>query len=206
MVATSSCALKIGHLNVRSLTAHLDEVNLLLLREELDVLCLSETWLTDSVDSSMLLFPGYTIRRRDREGRTGGGVALICRNTLKLDVMRVPSAGSTLEAAPDLTSNARVIPCNISDHDLITASITNTKTRHVPVTCTVRSTRRVDTAALCLDLLLADWAEVDRADSITDKWNGFLRVWDPVINQHMPMKTVKMKHRHRPWMDDDAVT
>ncbi|KAF0297158.1 hypothetical protein FJT64_005412 [Amphibalanus amphitrite] len=49
--ADATSGLRIGHLNVRSLTAHLDEVNHLLLREQLDVLCLSETWLADSVDT-----------------------------------------------------------------------------------------------------------------------------------------------------------
>ena len=70
-------ALKIGHLNVRSLTAHLDRVNFLLLREQLDVLCLGETWLTEMVDTSTLLFPGYSINRRDRRNKAGGGVAVL---------------------------------------------------------------------------------------------------------------------------------
>ena len=97
--AASSCALKIGHLNVRSLTAHLDEVNLLLLREQLDVLCLSETWLTEAVESSVLLFPGYAITRLDRKARkTGGGVAVLHRCTLRVEQLRVPAEGSTLEA------------------------------------------------------------------------------------------------------------
>ena len=81
--AESICALKIGHLNVRSLTAHLDQVNLLLLQEQLDVLCLSETWLTETVDTGALLFQGYSICPRDREiKKTGGGVAILYPNTL----------------------------------------------------------------------------------------------------------------------------
>ena len=97
--AVASCVLKIGQLNVRSLTAHLDQVNLLLLRERLDVLCLSETWLTETVDTSTLLFPGYTICRRDRSvKKTGGGVAILYRSSLKAEQLRVPSGSSTLEA------------------------------------------------------------------------------------------------------------
>ena len=60
----TSGTLRLGHLNVRSLTAHIDEVNELLIAEHLDVLCLSETWLTDNIDSRLLNFPGYILYRR----------------------------------------------------------------------------------------------------------------------------------------------
>ena len=226
--AESTCALKIGHLNVRSLTAHLDQVNLLLLREQLDVLCLSETWLTEIIDTSALLLPGYTICRRDRKTKKiGGGVAILYRNNLKAGQLRVPADDTAVEALwmqissrstiivgavyrppsgptapaidclhsqlahvlvrarptyllgdvnidvsqtakpgvasytqhlsdlslrqliteptrpgptpslidhlvtnrPDLTTGVRVTPCNISDHDLITALVADVKTR-----------------------------------------------------------------------------
>ena len=97
--AAASSALKVGHLNVRSLTAHLDEVNLMLLREELDVACLSETWLSETVDSSVLLFPGYSICRHDRRKKqSGGGVAIVYRSTLRVERLRVPACHSSLEA------------------------------------------------------------------------------------------------------------
>ena len=92
----TSPLLKIGHLNVRSLTRHLDDINHLLMSQQLDILCLSESWLTESMDSSMLLFPGYSIIRRDRQGRTGGGVAILHRNELTVEPLTVPRAGSSL--------------------------------------------------------------------------------------------------------------
>ena len=108
--AESSCALKIGHLNVRSLTAHLDQVNLLLLREQLDVLCLSETWLTEAVDTSTLLFPGYIISRRDRRKKTGGGVVILYRSTLRAEQLQVPVGSSTLETPwLQITSRSTVV-------------------------------------------------------------------------------------------------
>ena len=106
---------------------------------------------------------------------------------------------------PDLTSTASVTPCNISDHDLITALITDVKTRHVPKTITVRSTRHVNSDALCLDLLQADWSQLYGADSTSSMWNSFLAVWNPVINRHMPMRTIRVKNRPGPWLDGDAV-
>ncbi|KAF0310618.1 hypothetical protein FJT64_018415 [Amphibalanus amphitrite] len=302
--AELSCALKIGHLNVRSLTAHLDQVNLLLLREQLDVLCLSETWLTETVDSTAILFPGYTICRRDRrKKKIGGGVAILYRSALKAEQLRVPADDSAVEALwmqissrstivvgavyrppsgptapaidclhnqlmhvlararptyllgdvnidvsqsakpgvasytqhlsdlslkqliteptrpgptpslidhlvtnrPDMTTGVRVTPCNISDHDLITALVADVKTQHVPETITVRSTRRVNTDALCLDLLQADWSQLYGADSTTNMWNSFLATWNPIIDRHMPMRTIRVRNRLGPWLDDDTV-
>ena len=94
-VQSAARTLKVGHLNVRSLTAHMDDVNLLIQRERLDVLCLGETFLTESVDSCMLVFPGYAICRRDRPaGRSGGGVAVLHRSTLNVQRLRVPATRS----------------------------------------------------------------------------------------------------------------
>ena len=38
----------------------MDEVNYALQGKAIDILCLSETWLTDNIDNSFLIFPGYT--------------------------------------------------------------------------------------------------------------------------------------------------
>ena len=295
--AARTSTLKIGQLNVRSLTAHLDEVNQLLQTERLDLLCLGETWLTDAVDSCMLVLPGYVISRQDRPTKkTGGGVAIIHRCTMTVERLRVPASRSTLESlwlhiigrttitigvayrppagsptpaiddlhrqlthvmakghpvfllgdtnfdvtrpdkpgvtsylqqltdlslrqlvtepthpgqSPslidhfitnrhDLTADVTVVPCNISDHDLITASVSVAKTRHVVKTITVRATRRVNTDALCLELLQADWTSTYNSTCTTDKWNCFYSIWDPIINEHMPMRTVPLKHRPYP--------
>lgn len=296
--------LKVAHLNVRSLTAHMDEVNHLMRTERLDVLCLSETFLSRSVDSCMLVFPGYAICRRDRPtGRSGGGVAVLHRTALTVERLRVPATQSALESLwlqvagrssiiigtvyrppncpaaaalddlhrqltsvlargrptymigdtnfdvlrpskpgvtpyiqllsdlaltqmvteptrpgespslldhlvasrPELASEVAVTACNISDHDLVTARVADVRQPFVPETITVRSTRRVDQDALCLDLLLADWSSVYETDSITNMWNGFLNTWRPIIDRHMPLRTIKIRNRCYPWLEDETV-
>jgi hypothetical protein len=47
-----------------------------------DVVCVCETWLNDSVLDSELL-AGYSIFRRDRLGRTGGGVLVAVKDTIR---------------------------------------------------------------------------------------------------------------------------
>ena len=67
-------------------------------------------------------------------------------------------------------------------------------------------TRHIDENALCLDLLLADWTPVQYSETTTAKWRAFLQIWDPIINRHIPMKTIKVTRRRRyPWLSDDDV-
>ena len=106
---------------------------------------------------------------------------------------------------PELTTNARVVPCNISNYDPISASVSVVKTRHVVNTISLRSTRRVNTDALRLDMLHADWSPIYAAVSASDKWSSFLQTWSPIIDAHMPVHTIKLRHRLYPWLQDDDV-
>ena len=52
---------------------------------KIDICIVSETWLNSRVSSHLVCPDGYTILRKDRGNqRTGGGVALICRNDWKI--------------------------------------------------------------------------------------------------------------------------
>ena len=63
------------HLNARSLPAHLEDIQQLVLSRCPDVLALSETWLDDSISDNEVSLHGYSLHRMDRS-RTGGGVAI----------------------------------------------------------------------------------------------------------------------------------
>ena len=47
-----------------------------------DVVCICETWLNESILSSELL-PGYSVFRRDRIGKVGGGVFIAVKNGIQ---------------------------------------------------------------------------------------------------------------------------
>jgi hypothetical protein len=51
----------------------------------IDVCCISETWLNHSVCNSLICPAGYSFLRKDRTNRCGGGVAMICRNDWKME-------------------------------------------------------------------------------------------------------------------------
>lgn len=57
-----------------------DDFKLLTQEHNFDVICLSETWLHEEVDSVVFSLPGYRFFRQDRLGR-GGGVAAYVKNS-----------------------------------------------------------------------------------------------------------------------------
>ena len=81
----------IGHLNARSLAPRLNEVCHLLHSERLDILCISETWLSEDVLDAVLIVPGYRLFRCDRPGgRRGGGVAILVSSDLRVSLHTTP--------------------------------------------------------------------------------------------------------------------
>ena len=80
----------------------IDDVIETLDKENLDILCATETWLNPDIDSSFIIIPGYQIIRRDRptldgRQRRGGGVCVIHRRHLRVEILDVPSSGSAIE-------------------------------------------------------------------------------------------------------------
>ena len=74
----------IGHVNARSLAPRLNEVCHLLDSERLEILCITETWLSEDILDAVLLVPGYRLFRCDRpDGRRGGGVAVLVSEELR---------------------------------------------------------------------------------------------------------------------------
>lgn len=67
----------------------LDELRDILSVSNVDVMCISETWLSEKISDSVLCVHGYQIIRHDRVGRIGGGIAVLIKNELKFKVLRV---------------------------------------------------------------------------------------------------------------------
>ncbi|KAF0298382.1 hypothetical protein FJT64_004248 [Amphibalanus amphitrite] len=235
--AAVAAPMRLGHLNIRSVTAHLDQLAQLLMTYRLDIICLTETFINSDVDDRTLIVPGYQILRRDRPGGgSAGGVAILLRSELRTKELQTPAAGSALETLwlqelslhqlvtsptrqsenptlidhivtnrPQTATETRVTPCDISDHDLISTTVAGVREPRQRVTVTVRPTRRVNTDAMCLDLLLADWSGVTDCDNISDMWTAFLATWHPIIDHHMPMRTLQLRHQAYPWLRDEEV-
>ena len=79
----SDKGLRICHLNVRSLYGKIDEIRVIVLSSEIDIFCISESFLDDSISNSEIDIPGYDIERRDRPNGRGGGVLMYIKSGTK---------------------------------------------------------------------------------------------------------------------------
>ena len=68
--------LKLAHINVCSLLPKIDEIRFLILTLDLDILCISETWLHKQIMNHEIVIDGYDIIRKDRLDKRGGDVCM----------------------------------------------------------------------------------------------------------------------------------
>ena len=84
--------LLITHLNIRSLWSKIDLARTTFNSKDVDIITLSETWLTESITNEIIDFNGYTIYRKDRswtEGistmpKKGGGLCIYVKDELNV--------------------------------------------------------------------------------------------------------------------------
>jgi hypothetical protein len=79
--------LKCLYFNARSLVSKIRELELLARTENIDVIGITETWLTADIQDSEMSIEGYTLLRKDRNDdrkKKGGGVAFYIKNELNL--------------------------------------------------------------------------------------------------------------------------
>lgn len=80
--------MRIAHVNVRSLTHNFVNFRGRVLERDLDIIAVSETWLTDAIEDEVVRIDGNGMVRRDRgDGRRGGGVAFYIRSPLCFQVI-----------------------------------------------------------------------------------------------------------------------
>ena len=82
--------LRIIYYNARSLLPKLDELRAVTEAENLDIVCIVETWLSNEISDSELTINNYQILRLDRD-RHGGGVIMYIHSSLTPKVL---SAGA----------------------------------------------------------------------------------------------------------------
>ena len=75
-------------MNINSLTAHIDELRVLLADRPIDVLAINETKIDGKVSDNEVKISGYDITRSDRfyKGGSGGGVCFYVRSEIDYSV------------------------------------------------------------------------------------------------------------------------
>lgn len=95
--------------NVMSLAPKIDEVRLFLHQNSVDIFCITETWLKDLIDDSVINVENYTLVRKDRIHAQHGGVALYIRDTINF---------SRLREHEDSMNHIEVLWCKLRPHRL----------------------------------------------------------------------------------------
>ena len=67
----------IKHINAQSLIPKLDEIKLLIENEDLDILCISETWLQPNILNDLISIKNYNVFRNDNPLNSRGSGACI---------------------------------------------------------------------------------------------------------------------------------
>ena len=95
--------LSVLHLNCRSVSAHFDEVRELLrsLENQVDIVCLSETWLTDT-SCELFSLPNYIAYFSNRQNRKGGGSAIYVKESIER--RKLDNLTTTIENCMESTS------------------------------------------------------------------------------------------------------
>ena len=81
-----STSLKCLYLNARSCNNKVTEINDLIIEKNADLVFITETWFKDKDNTTIsnLLPYGFEIIYKNRQSRSGGGVAIIYRSTLDI--------------------------------------------------------------------------------------------------------------------------
>lgn len=74
------------HINAQSLKPKIDEFRLIFESSNMDVICVSETWLNESIPNGLISLHGYKVFRSDRLVGGGGGVAIYVKDNITCKV------------------------------------------------------------------------------------------------------------------------
>ena len=119
--------LNIVHLNVRSLFNKIDLCRTTLYNANIHVLGISETWLNNTIPTSLMNIPGYTLYRHDRiflntvmnQIKKGGGVGVYLSNQMDCTVHQLSDLNSSSENIEcqwlelKFANQRNVIICNV---------------------------------------------------------------------------------------------
>ena len=88
--------LKVCHLNAQSLKNKIDEFKVVFENSDVDIICVSETWLKPGLSDNTFSMSGYKLIRVDRS-KHGGGVAVFLKNGICFKELKRSSENDMIE-------------------------------------------------------------------------------------------------------------
>ena len=88
----------VAHLNARSLNKNITEIKETIENfEEVDAVCVGESWLRSRTPKDRFMIPGFNIFRQDRRNKRGGGVCCYVRDHYIAKKIKIPNIPSNPE-------------------------------------------------------------------------------------------------------------
>jgi exonuclease III len=96
-----------------------------------------------------------------------------------------------------------VMHSSVSDHDLVYLTLRLKKPRTKPVYINIRSFKHYNREAFYNDISQAPWSVIDVFTDIDDKVNAFNTMFNDILNQHAPIKSIKVKGKPNPCVNEN---
>ena len=93
-----------------------------------------------------------------------------------------------------------VKPCSISDHDIVCATLRLKNQRQKPTYITTRSFKHYRPDQFLAEVSQVPWSVLDVFDDPEDKLNAFNLLFNNELDEHAPIKTVKIRGRPNPFV------
>ena len=90
--------------------------------------------------------------------------------------------------------------CSISNHDIVCATLRLKNQRQKPTYITTRSFKNYRPDQFLADVSQIPWSVLDIFDDPEDKLNAFNLLFNNVLDEHAPIKTVKIRGRPNPFV------
>lgn len=91
----SACCMNSQSICARKMTK-IEELRNIAMISKVDVMCVCESWLNETIPNDVLFIENYVILRNDRVGRLGGGILVYLRKDLKYRILE--KSGSEIES------------------------------------------------------------------------------------------------------------
>ena len=108
-----------------------------------------------------------------------------------------------MTSSTDLVERSDVVKSHISDHYLVYAFLKLKISKPPPSYVKVRSYKNYDSQRFVSDLERVPWNEVVLVDDASDMVDRFNKRFLEVLDSHAPVKSVKVKHRHCPFVNEE---
>ncbi|CAB3986538.1 Hypothetical predicted protein [Paramuricea clavata] len=109
-----------------------------------------------------------------------------------------------LASNPKQVNEVKVFENSISDHEIIYAKLQLKPARPKPVYVTTRSFKQYNANNFQSEVAQAPWSVVlDVFDDVEDKLNAFNILFNDLLDEHAPLKTIKIRGRPNPCVTNE---